>query len=98
MRDTVIIIGSGLMGSGIAACSALAGNKTVLVDINPDQLDLGLAAAKANIGELLANGLADEGGAMKARELISVSSGYEAYSRSASMVCNLFNHVNGDVS
>ncbi len=86
MRDTVIIIGSGLMGSGIAACSALAGNKTVLVDINPDQLDRGLAAAKANIGELLANGLADEGGAMKARELISVSSGYEAYSRSASMV------------
>ena len=86
MRDTVIIIGSGLMGSGIAACSALAGNKTVLVDINPDQLDRGLAAAKANIGELLANGLADEAGAMKARELISVSSGYEAYSRSASMV------------
>lgn len=41
MRDTVIIIGSGLMGSGIAACSALAGNKTVLVDINPDQLDRG---------------------------------------------------------
>ncbi len=86
MRDTVIIIGSGLMGSGIAACSALAGNKTVLVDINPDQLERGLAAAKANIGELLANGLADEAGAMKARELISVSSGYEAYSRSASMV------------
>ena len=86
MRDTVIIIGSGLMGSGIAACSALAGNKTVLVDINPDQLDRGLAAAKANIGELLANGLADEAGAMKARELISVSSGYEAYSHSASMV------------
>lgn len=32
MRDAVVIVGAGLMGGGIAARSALAGNKTVVVD------------------------------------------------------------------
>jgi len=35
-RDAVVIIGSGLMGSGIAARSALAGNPTILVDTDLD--------------------------------------------------------------
>ena len=30
MRDYVVIVGSGMMGSGIGAMSALAGNKTIL--------------------------------------------------------------------
>lgn len=34
MRDCVVIVGSGMMGSGIGAMSALAGNKTVLVDVD----------------------------------------------------------------
>ena len=86
MRDTVIIIGSGLMGSGIAACSALAGNKTVLVDINPDQLERGLKSARANIAELLENGLAEEDQARKAEELISTAPDYEEFRDSASLV------------
>ena len=31
MRDIVMVVGSGMMGSGIGAMSALAGNKTVPV-------------------------------------------------------------------
>ena len=31
MRDYVMVVGSGMMGSGIGAMSALAGNKTVLI-------------------------------------------------------------------
>ncbi|MHC6202068.1 hypothetical protein ACYULU_02620 [Breznakiellaceae bacterium SP9] len=32
MRDAVVIVGSGLIGSGIAARSVLAGNRTVIVN------------------------------------------------------------------
>lgn len=86
MREEVIIIGSGLMGSGIAACSALAGNKTVLVDINPDQLSRGLESAKNNIAELQRNGLADEAQARMAAGLIRTSLNYEEYRDSAALV------------
>lgn len=34
MRDMVAIIGSGMMGSGIGAMAVLAGNKTVLMDVD----------------------------------------------------------------
>ena len=32
MRDSVMVVGGGMMGSGIAAVSALAGNPTILVE------------------------------------------------------------------
>lgn len=57
MRDSVVIIGSGLMGSGIAAVSALAGNKTILTDIDIEFAEKGIQKAKENIRELLENGL-----------------------------------------
>ena len=37
MRDIVMVVGSGMMGSGIGAMSALAGNKTVLVDTSAER-------------------------------------------------------------
>lgn len=30
-RDSVVVVGSGMMGPGISAMSALAGNRTILV-------------------------------------------------------------------
>ena len=38
MREHVVIIGSGMMGSGIGAMSALAGNKTILVDVEESRV------------------------------------------------------------
>lgn len=37
MRDSVVIVGSGMMGSSIGAISALAGNKTILVDLDSEK-------------------------------------------------------------
>ena len=34
MRDCIMVVGSGMMGSGIGAMSALAGNRTILVDVD----------------------------------------------------------------
>ena len=34
MRDTIVIVGGGMMGSGIGAVSAIHGNATLIVDVN----------------------------------------------------------------
>ncbi|MGE5607045.1 MAG: 3-hydroxyacyl-CoA dehydrogenase NAD-binding domain-containing protein, partial [Bacteroidota bacterium] len=41
-RDCIVIIGSGLMGSGIAAVSSLAGNKTILIDTDLKKAEAGI--------------------------------------------------------
>ena len=57
MRDCVIVVGSGMMGSGISAMAALAGNKTVLVDIDETKAKNGLLKAMECIGVREENGL-----------------------------------------
>ena len=37
MTGSVAVIGSGMMGSAIAAMSALAGNRTLMVDLNMEK-------------------------------------------------------------
>lgn len=49
MRDYVMVVGSGMMGSGIGAMSALAGNKTVLVDVDEERVQAGFEKALACI-------------------------------------------------
>lgn len=73
MRDCVVIIGSGLMGSGIACRSALAGNPTVLVDTALDKAQAGVEQAHRCICELYENGLADEGAVEQAKRLLACS-------------------------
>jgi 3-hydroxybutyryl-CoA dehydrogenase len=58
MRDTVVIVGSGLMGSGIAARSALAGNTTRIVNPHLDHAQAGVSQAIAHLKELGDEGLA----------------------------------------
>ena len=41
MRDCIMVVGSGMMGSGIGAMSALAGNRTILVDVDESQVRYG---------------------------------------------------------
>ena len=45
MRDYVMVVGSGMMGSGIGAMSALAGNKTVLIDVEESRVRSGIEKA-----------------------------------------------------
>lgn len=57
MRDNILIVGSGVMGCGIAAYSALAGNKTLLLCTRPESLESALPKVKSNINEYFAQGL-----------------------------------------
>lgn len=79
MRDIVVVLGTGLMGSGIAACSSLAGNPTVLVDVDIGRAENGRKNAFVCIDELCANGLAAPEAAEKAKGLITAAPGYEEY-------------------
>jgi 3-hydroxybutyryl-CoA dehydrogenase len=86
IMDSVIVIGSGLMGSGIAAISALAGNRTILSDLNLELAESGYTKACDCIDELLCNGLTSEDKALAAKEQIETSDNPLLSSRKAAMV------------
>ena len=57
MRDCIMVVGSGMMGSGIGAMSALAGNRTILVDVDEAHVRSGMEKAMACIDLRVGNGL-----------------------------------------
>lgn len=69
-KNTVTIVGAGLMGPGIAACSALAGHPTTILHVKFSQALAGVARAKQNIAQLLENRLVDKDQASQAQQLL----------------------------
>ncbi len=86
VRDSVVIIGSGLMGSGIAAVCALSGNKAVLVDTRMEKACEGFHHALENAGELCNNGLAPTDAIKLAESNISYTDNLRAALDSAALV------------
>jgi 3-hydroxybutyryl-CoA dehydrogenase len=58
-RDVVGVVGAGLMGSGIAQVSALAGHDVVLTDVDESSLERGMAGIEASLGKFVAKGAVD---------------------------------------
>lgn len=56
-RNTVTIIGAGLMGPGIATCSTLGGYPTILIDKTAELACAGVDKAKQNLEQLRENQL-----------------------------------------
>ncbi len=86
MRDTVMVVGSGMMGSGIGAMSALAGNKTVLVDVDEKRVQAGLERAIECIQLRLENGLNTEAEVKRALSLLRTETSLEEASTLAYLV------------
>lgn len=86
MRDSVVVVGSGMMGSGIGAMAALAGNKTVLIDVDEARAVAGREKALECIMLRVENGLNTHEEAERARQLITVSTSAEKAAVSARMV------------
>ncbi|MDD3251051.1 MAG: 3-hydroxyacyl-CoA dehydrogenase NAD-binding domain-containing protein [Lachnospiraceae bacterium] len=86
MREYVMVVGSGMMGSGIGAISALAGNKTMLVDVDEAHVKAGIEKVAACIKLREENGLNTQEEAAKAMTLIETSTDLEAAAESAFMV------------
>jgi len=66
----ISIIGAGLMGSGISASGALAGNEIVLCDRDRDRLAAGIEACRRNIRQLVEGGLVAEQAAVGAESRV----------------------------
>lgn len=86
MKKQVLIVGTGMMGRGIAAVSSLAGNQTVLIHFDKDKAALGVNAAIEHILELKENGLATEEQAKNAIQSLSCSDNLEEFVSSADMI------------
>jgi len=76
-KNTVTIIGAGLMGPGIAACSTLAGHPTILVDKTSELASKGAKKAEQNLTQLLDNQLIDQGQADSALSLLQTETNLE---------------------
>ena len=86
MRDSVLVIGSGLMGCGIGAVAALAGRKVILTDRNEEIAQKGIGTAIDCIKELTDNGLAGPEQAEQAKALLSATADLAAACESAYLV------------
>ncbi len=49
MTDTILVVGSGTMGAGIAQAAAVAGYRTLVHDSAAEQVDRGIARVKADL-------------------------------------------------
>ena len=86
MRNSVLIVGSGMMGSSIGAMSALAGNPTILLDINEERCRKGLDSALHCIKTREENGLHSQQEAEAARRLLTISTKLEESASKARLV------------
>jgi 3-hydroxybutyryl-CoA dehydrogenase len=59
-KTTVAVVGAGLMGSGIAQVSAVAGHDVVLRDVTETALQKGLAAIEKSLGRFVAKGVLEQ--------------------------------------
>jgi 3-hydroxybutyryl-CoA dehydrogenase len=76
-KSTVTIIGAGLMGPGIAACSTLNGHSTILVDKTPELASSGVDKTKKNLAQLLDNQLVDQAQVDSAQALLRTETDLE---------------------
>lgn len=82
----VVVIGAGMMGSGIGAMSALSGNLTVLVDTTAERALSGKEKAFFCIDERVKNRLSGEAAGKEARELLRADSNPEESLQGADLV------------
>lgn len=86
MRDSVVIVGSGMMGSSIGAMSALAGNQTILVDVDMDRAKSGREKALECARMRGENGLNTKEEAENVPNLITCSDNVEEAVKEARLV------------
>ena len=77
MRERVMVVGGGMMGCGIAAVAALAGNPVTVVETSERARGSGLARVRGLMDELESNGLAERGAASAAEKGVEFSGDLE---------------------
>jgi 3-hydroxybutyryl-CoA dehydrogenase len=83
---TSVVIGTGMMGPGIALTLALGGIRSTILSRSAEGAQKGLDSAHRQLDILEANGLTDAAGASAARALLSGSTAFDAAIREADLV------------
>jgi 3-hydroxybutyryl-CoA dehydrogenase len=73
MSDKVVVIGAGVMGRGIAHVSAMAGYRTILVDVSPAQIESAMEAIRANVRKGIDRGKVTQSQATSLEKNLSTS-------------------------
>jgi len=84
--NTIGVIGAGIMGRGIAYAAALAGYRTILEDVMPENLANGTAWVKLALQEGVARGKVNASDATRALARIETVSTVEAACREADLL------------
>ncbi len=84
--DTVTIVGSGLMGRGIAYAAAVAGWEARLVDVDAGQLDDAVGTIHRDLDAGVARGKVEADAADRARSLVSTTTDLAAACDGAGLV------------
>ncbi|WP_337995819.1 3-hydroxyacyl-CoA dehydrogenase family protein [Oleispirillum naphthae] len=84
--ERISVIGSGLMGHGIAQVFALHGHDVTLYDIRQDFLDKAIAGVKANLGAFAARGIIGQAEAEAAPARITCTLHLEEAAKSADFI------------
>ncbi len=90
-KNRVVVIGSGLMGPGIATCALLAGHPTVLLDRTAETAAAGVARAREHIAQLCDNQLATPAQAAATETLLSSGTDLAAYAGDTFLVIEAIN-------
>jgi 3-hydroxybutyryl-CoA dehydrogenase len=83
---TAAVIGTGMMGPGIALTLALGGIRTTILSRKEDTARTGLQKAMSQLDVLETNGLADSERARRARTILSASADFDATVRDSDLV------------
>ena len=83
---TVVVIGAGTMGRGIAYCSALAGYRTILEDVSDSVLEQGLGYIRHALDEGISRGKVTEDQKKKALASLATARSVQDACREADLV------------
>lgn len=86
MSETVVVVGVGMMGPGIAAVSAVAGRRTILVHPVAERAQKGVETSIGYVEQLVTGGLAAPDAADRARRLLRPDTKLDKALNGASLV------------
>ena len=86
MRDTVLIVGAGTMGSSIGCCAAVAGNRVLFYDSNAQARQTVLARSAQMVADLQRYGLCSPSAGSAALSNIAVASSLQDATEDAFLV------------
>lgn len=83
---TVVVLGAGIMGSGIAQLAAMAGHRVAVRDVRAEALDSATRAIESSLNKLVSKGRLDETAAQDCRARLTMTDSLRDHASEADIV------------